>query len=164
MTNRRKLSSKDAIPHTAAHTTARRRLLTGAGAAGAAAVASQLAAPEASAVAPAPIRTNSNYYWESQQSSLGYSQGVQVDNTLWLSGTAALDADFNPVSPGNLAAQMEFIYERIRESLAMHSLDFRACRSRTHVRHRHGRLDRGLAVSQEHLRQRAVPRPPRPSW
>ena len=73
----------------------------------------------------APKRTDLFQHWETQQRSFGYSQGVQVDDTLWLSGTAALDSDFTPVSPGDLAAQMEFVYERIRESLAEYSLDFR---------------------------------------
>ncbi|MEU8484012.1 RidA family protein [Streptomyces sp. NPDC048641] len=100
----------------------RRRLLAGVGITGVAAVGAQLAVPEASA---APSRTDLVYYWESQQKSLGYSQGVRVDNTVWLSGTAALDKDFNCVSPGDLPAQMAFIYARIKESLARYSLDLR---------------------------------------
>ncbi|MFJ5261165.1 RidA family protein [Streptomyces sp. NPDC088387] len=100
----------------------RRRLLTGAGVAGAAAIAGQLGASEASA---APSRTDLFYYWEAQQKSLGFSQGVRVDNTIWLSGTAALDKDFNPVSSGDLGAQMKFVYARVKESLAKYSLDFR---------------------------------------
>jgi 2-iminobutanoate/2-iminopropanoate deaminase len=102
----------------------RRRLLTGVGAAGVAAVTGQLITPDASADQVAK-RTDLVYYWESQQESLGYSQGVQVDNTVWLSGTAALDENFNPVSPGDLTAQMKFVYQRIKESLAKYSLDFR---------------------------------------
>ncbi|MGW1004230.1 RidA family protein [Streptomyces sp. NPDC002520] len=100
----------------------RRRFLAGAGATGIAAVASQIPASDASA---ASNRTDLFYYWESQQKSLGYSQGARVDDTVWLSGTAALDKDFNPVSPGDLNAQMVFVYERIRESLAKYGLDFR---------------------------------------
>lgn len=102
----------------------RRRLLTGVGAAGTALVASQLATSNAAAAASAR-RKDLFYYWESAQHSLGYSQGVQVGDTVWLSGTAALDQNFNPVSPGDLAAQMSFIYQRIRESLAKYALDFR---------------------------------------
>lgn len=105
--------------------TVRRRLLAGAGVAGAAAVAGQLATPATSA-STASKRTDLYYYWESQQNSLGYSQGVQVDNTIWLSGTAALDQDFNPVFRGDLTAQMKFVYERIKESLAKYGLDFRS--------------------------------------
>ena len=83
---------------------------------------------------PPDGRTDLFYYWVSQQESLGYSQGVQVDNTVWLSGTAALDRDFQPVSPGDLAAQMRFVYQRIRESLARYGLDFRhVVRENTYV-------------------------------
>ena len=103
----------------------RRRLLTGVGATGAAIVASQLATPAAASASKRTRRTDLFYYWESAQRSLGYSQGVQVGDQVWLSGTAALDRDFNPVSPGDLAAQMAFIYDRIRESLAKYSLGFR---------------------------------------
>ncbi|GAA5193320.1 hypothetical protein GCM10023322_55050 [Rugosimonospora acidiphila] len=117
---------KDATAHESLRNRlVRRRFLTGAGTVGAAVVASQVGTSGAPATAMAASkRTDLLYYWESQQKSLGFSQGVQVDNTLWLSGTAALDRDFNPVSPGDLAAQMQFIYQRIRESLAKYSLDF----------------------------------------
>jgi enamine deaminase RidA (YjgF/YER057c/UK114 family) len=126
-------SPNDAVGDHTDHTD-RRRLLAGLGAAGVAAVAGQLAAPEASADPSPPKRTDLRYYWMSQQESFGYSQGVQVDNTLWLSGTAALDRDFNPVSPGDLAAQMRFVYQRIRESLGKYALDFRhVVRENTYV-------------------------------
>jgi 2-iminobutanoate/2-iminopropanoate deaminase len=121
MSAQSELNSNDARRNNGA---ARRSLLTGAGAAGVAAIASQFTTPDASA-ATASRRTDLFYYWESQQHSLGFSQGVQVDNTLWLSGTAALDQDFNPVSPGDLGAQMKFVYQRIKESLAKYGLNFR---------------------------------------
>jgi 2-iminobutanoate/2-iminopropanoate deaminase len=103
----------------------RRHLLTGVGAAGAAVVAGQLATSLSASASERARRTDLFYYWESAQRSFGYSQGVKVGDQVWLSGTAALDRDFNPVSPGDLAAQMAFIYERIRESLAKFSLGFR---------------------------------------
>ncbi|MET8829755.1 RidA family protein [Streptomyces sp. NPDC004610] len=79
-------------------------------------------APEPSAD---PDRSDLFHYWESQQRSLGFSQGIRVDNTVWLSGTAALDKDFHPVSPDDLPAQMRFVYQRIEESLGTYGLDFR---------------------------------------
>jgi enamine deaminase RidA (YjgF/YER057c/UK114 family) len=121
MSAQNKPDSNDAPQNSGA---ARRRLLTGLGAAGVAAVAGQLTTPDASAAA-ASKRTDLYYYWDAQQHSLGFSQGVQVDNTVWLSGTAAIDQDFNPVSAGDLAAQMTFVYQRIKESLAKYALDFR---------------------------------------
>jgi hypothetical protein len=40
----------------------------------------------------------------------------------------------DPVSPGDLAAQMRFVYQRIRESLAKYALDFRhVVRENTYV-------------------------------
>jgi enamine deaminase RidA (YjgF/YER057c/UK114 family) len=102
----------------------RRRLLTGAGAAGAALVAGQLVTSGPAPAATTVRRRDLFYYWESAQHSLGYSQGVQVGDTVWLSGTAALDQNFAPVFPGDLAAQMSFIYQRIGESLAKLSLNF----------------------------------------
>jgi enamine deaminase RidA (YjgF/YER057c/UK114 family) len=103
----------------------RRRVLTGAGLTGAAAIAAQLTAPDTAQASRTARRKDLFYYWESAQHSLGYSQGVQVGDTVWLSGTAALDAEFNPVAPGDLAAQMAFVYQRIRESLAKYQLGFR---------------------------------------
>jgi 2-iminobutanoate/2-iminopropanoate deaminase len=105
--------------------TVRRRLLTGAGAAGAAILAGGLAAPAKPAGAAGSSRTDLFYYWESDQRSLGYTQAVEVGNTVWLSGTASLDHDFNPVHPGDLLAQMTFIYQRIGETLNRFGLGFR---------------------------------------
>jgi 2-iminobutanoate/2-iminopropanoate deaminase len=119
-------SRRDATSGALRNRLIRRRFVIGAGAAGAAAIVGQIATGDAvAAEAPPPRRTDLFYYWESQQNSLGYSQGVQVDNTVWLSGTAALDKDFNSVSPNDLAAQMVFVYQRIKESLAKYRLDFR---------------------------------------
>jgi enamine deaminase RidA (YjgF/YER057c/UK114 family) len=119
-------TTKDPVSERAQRTrVVRRRILTGVGGAGAAVVAGQLARSDEASAAPRPRRRDLFYYWESAQRSLGYSQGVQVGDTVWLSGTAALDQNFAPVSPGDLAAQMSFIYQRIGESLARYALDFR---------------------------------------
>jgi 2-iminobutanoate/2-iminopropanoate deaminase len=101
----------------------RRRLFTGAVAAGAAVVAEQLVTDQPGVAAAG--RTNLNYYWEQQQTELGYSQAIKVGDTVWLSGTASLDHDFVPVYPNDLGAQMTFVYARIRETLAKFSLGFR---------------------------------------
>ncbi|MGI5239299.1 RidA family protein [Dactylosporangium sp. CA-139066] len=104
------------------HRTVRRRMLTGAGAA---LLAGGLAAAGEPAGAAPSARTNLMYYWVSDQQSLGYSQAVQVGDTVWLSGTASLDPQFNPVHPDDLAAQMAFIYQRIGETLNRFGLGFR---------------------------------------
>jgi enamine deaminase RidA (YjgF/YER057c/UK114 family) len=102
--------------------TVRRRLFTGAGAA---LLAGGLATAAEPASAATSSRTDLMYYWESQQRSLGYSQAVEVGNTVWLSGTASLDPNFNPVHPGDLLAQMTDIYQRIGETLNRFGLRFR---------------------------------------
>jgi 2-iminobutanoate/2-iminopropanoate deaminase len=101
----------------------RRRLLTGAAVTGAAVVAEQLVTDQPGVAAG--NRTNLYYYWEQHQIELGYSQAVKVGDTVWLSGTASLDRDFEPVHPNDLDAQMVFIYARIRETLGRFSLGFR---------------------------------------
>ncbi len=69
-------------------------------------------------------RTDLFYAWESVQKRFGYSQGVRVGDTVYLAGTASLDENFAAVHPGDLPAQMRFIYQRIGESLAKFSLGF----------------------------------------
>jgi len=101
----------------------RRRLFTGAVVAGAAVVADQLMTDQPGVAAAG--RINLNYYWEQQQTEMGFSQAVKVGDTVWLSGTASLDHDFVPVYPNDLGAQMAFVYARIRETLGRFSLGFR---------------------------------------
>jgi 3-hydroxyisobutyrate dehydrogenase len=55
--------------------------------------------------------------WTETQHALGYTQGIRVGSTVYISGTAALDKEFQVVSPDDLGAQMRYIYERIGESL-----------------------------------------------
>ena len=63
--------------------------------------------------------------WTDTQHELGYTQAIRVGPTVYLSGTAALDEKFQAVSPGDLGAQMRYVYERIAESLQVCGLDFR---------------------------------------
>jgi len=62
--------------------------------------------------------------WIDTQQALGYTQGIKAGETVYVSGTAALDEKFEPVSPGDLGAQMRFVYERIEESLKHYGLGF----------------------------------------
>lgn len=70
-------------------------------------------------------RTDLFYAWEATQKALGYSQAVQVGDTVYVSGTASLNEKFETLHANDLPAQMRFIYQRIGESLAKFSLDFR---------------------------------------
>lgn len=62
--------------------------------------------------------------WTETQHALGYTQGIKVGPTVYISGTAALDKQFQVVSPDDLGAQMRYIYERIGESLRDCGVDF----------------------------------------
>ena len=62
--------------------------------------------------------------WTETQHALGYTQGIKVGPTVYLSGTAALDEKFQAVSPGDLGAQLRYVYERIAESLRHWGLGF----------------------------------------
>jgi 3-hydroxyisobutyrate dehydrogenase len=55
--------------------------------------------------------------WIDTQHELGFTQGIRAGSTVYVSGTAALDEKFQVVSPGDLGAQMRYIYERIAETL-----------------------------------------------
>ena len=70
-------------------------------------------------------RTDLFYAWEATQKALGYSQAVKVGETVYVSGTASLNEKFEAVHANDLPAQMRFIYQRIGETLAKFSLDFR---------------------------------------
>jgi 2-iminobutanoate/2-iminopropanoate deaminase len=65
------------------------------------------------------------FFWEPIQRHYGYSQGVRVGDIVFLAGTASLDESFAALYPGDLLTQMQFVYERVRESLAKYSLGFR---------------------------------------
>jgi len=62
--------------------------------------------------------------WTDTQHELGYTQSIRVGSTVYVSGTAALDEKFQVVSPGDLGAQMRYVYERIGESLKDCGVDF----------------------------------------
>lgn len=62
--------------------------------------------------------------WTETQHALGYTQGIRVGPTVYISGTAALDKEFQVVSPDDLGAQMRYVYERIGESLRDCGVDF----------------------------------------
>ena len=63
--------------------------------------------------------------WTETQHALGYTQGIKAGPTVYLSGTAALDEKFEAVSPGDLGAQLRYVYDRIAESLRHFDLDFK---------------------------------------
>jgi len=63
-------------------------------------------------------RTDLFHAWEATRKALGYAQAVRAGDTVYVAGTAGLDAEFNALDPGDLPVQMRNIYRRIGETLA----------------------------------------------
>ena len=63
--------------------------------------------------------------WEGFQQEMGFAQAVRSKgDLLHISGTAALDGDAKVVFPDDLAAQMDYVYSRIGDTLSAFSLGF----------------------------------------
>lgn len=62
--------------------------------------------------------------WEAVQRELGYSQAVKVGGMVYIAGTAAVDPEFKPVCPNDFESQLQFVYDRLGETLAHFSLGF----------------------------------------
>jgi 2-iminobutanoate/2-iminopropanoate deaminase len=62
--------------------------------------------------------------WEAIQRKYGYTQAIRTGNTVYVSGTGSLDAEFGLLHPGDLPAQMRVIYARIAEALAHFSISY----------------------------------------
>jgi 2-iminobutanoate/2-iminopropanoate deaminase len=58
--------------------------------------------------------------------SFGYAQAVSDSERLYVAGTLSLDDAFAPVGAGDMARQLETIYERIGRTLAAHGIGFDA--------------------------------------
>lgn len=59
--------------------------------------------------------------WEA---SIGYSRAVRVGNRVYVSGTAAVDADGKTVGPGDGYEQTRFILQKIGKALAQAGASF----------------------------------------
>ena len=80
------------------------------------------------------------HYNEPVEKQLGFAAIVQTGNTLRLSGIVSVDSALNVVSPGDMAAQVNRIYDIMQETLAMSGATLRARRQRAHLRHGHACL------------------------
>lgn len=63
-------------------------------------------------------------HWEPAQRAFGYAQAVRVGDTIYIAGTVAVDAQFQPVHTGDFGAQLQFVYARLGETLAHFGLNF----------------------------------------
>ena len=82
-----------------------------------------LSACEREAETP-PMRVKRVFHLNPYEKDLGYSQAVLVDKTLYISGTAAVDASGRLVAPGEMAGQLRAAYSNIRRTLEAHGADF----------------------------------------
>ncbi len=74
--------------------------------------------------APPPARVKQVFHLNPYEKDFGYSQGVLVDKTLYISGSMAADENGRLVAPGDMAGQMRSAYANIRRSLAAHGAGF----------------------------------------
>jgi enamine deaminase RidA (YjgF/YER057c/UK114 family) len=72
----------------------------------------------------APLRIKQAFHLNGYEKDFGYSQAVLIDKTLYVSGTAAVDADGRLVAPGDMAGQLRAAYANIRRTLAANGADF----------------------------------------
>ena len=59
------------------------------------------------------------YYNEAVEKQLGFVASVQTGKTLWLSGLISVDEKLQVVGPGDMAAQINQIYDLMEKVLAM---------------------------------------------
>lgn len=59
------------------------------------------------------------------EKSFGYAQATCDGSYVFIAGTTSMDEDFVPLFPGDMRAQMDKTYERIRRTLEAHGAGFR---------------------------------------
>ena len=60
------------------------------------------------------------YYNEAMEKQMGFAAIVQTGNTLRLSGIISVDEQMNVVGQGDMAAQLNQVYDIMEKTLAMH--------------------------------------------
>ena len=73
--------------------------------------------------APEP-RTRQAFHLRQFERDFGYAQAVQVDRTLYISGTVAVDAQGRLIAPGDMAKQLEAVYRNLGATLSAHGISF----------------------------------------
>jgi enamine deaminase RidA (YjgF/YER057c/UK114 family) len=58
------------------------------------------------------------------EQAFGYAQAVRSGDQLHISGSLSVDAQFTPLHPGDMAAQIATVYDAIRRTLAAFGIDF----------------------------------------
>jgi 2-iminobutanoate/2-iminopropanoate deaminase len=77
--------------------------------------------PEADAPPP---RVKQIFHLNPYEKDFGFSQGVRIDKTLYVSGSVAADESGRLVAPGDMAGQMRAAYGNIQKTLAANGATF----------------------------------------
>jgi 2-iminobutanoate/2-iminopropanoate deaminase len=73
-----------------------------------------------------PPRIKQVFHLNPYEKDFGYSQGVLIDKTLYISGSVAVDAQGRLVAAGDMAGQMRAAYSNVQRTLAAHGAGFNA--------------------------------------
>jgi 2-iminobutanoate/2-iminopropanoate deaminase len=68
-------------------------------------------------VAPPPSRIPEPLHLNNYEQAFGYSQAVKVGRTVYISATMPVDAEGKLVSPGDLAGQLDAVYQNLAATL-----------------------------------------------
>lgn len=80
---------------------------------------------EEQASAPqAPNRIKELYHLNKFEEAFGYAQAVRVANTLYISGSVAVDADGKLIGEGDMATQLRATYDNLARTLRAFKTDF----------------------------------------
>jgi enamine deaminase RidA (YjgF/YER057c/UK114 family) len=71
-----------------------------------------------------PPRVQQLFHLNAYEKDFGYSQAVQIDRTLYVSGSVSVDAKGRLVAPGDMAGQLRAAYANIQRTLAAHGATF----------------------------------------
>ena len=64
------------------------------------------------------------YHLNKFEEAFGYAQAVRVENTLYISGSVAVDADGKLIGPDDMALQLKASYENVGRTLEAFKTDF----------------------------------------
>jgi len=64
------------------------------------------------------------YHLNKFEEAFGYAQAVRVENTIYISGSVAVDADGKLIGPDDMALQLKASYENVRRTLKAFKTDF----------------------------------------
>ena len=73
---------------------------------------------------PPPPRIKQVFHLNGYENDFGYAQAVQIDKTLYVSGSMSADDQGRLVAPGDMALQMRAAYINVQHTLAAHGLTF----------------------------------------